>query len=506
MFEDNRKGQLDVEALEKARSEGKRIGLVMGSWDQCHIGHIRYLKRAKEECDYLIVGVDSDEKIRKRKGPNRPLIPEDERYDTIMEIGVNKVKTYEIGKSVADDIVYKPANEAKWELIKKVRPDVLIAIPENYSMEDVDKLTNECGVGRVAIFGRQAETSSSNKLRKRLIANFSDKVDDYEEKLNKSLEETRERLRLKDINDRPEEPFPFMSEHLANSTDWMLPVVAAAKVKDKWYFGTNQCDYTISKDDLNNRTELFYSTVEHAEINLLKRISDIGTTDTVYVSLFPCDKCMKTLIDKGIKKIYYLEDHLERNWSKRSHELADKKGIELINLSKEKINNIEEKQEEVETQNIDYNKYKYIYPPNVRHQEQLDIMIDNEKNNLDPLDKDVLNNEVVFTTDYWNVTKNKFSYEGAEDQYLISSMKPIYKIEDLTNEMIDDLLKVWKKLMKEYNIDGGALCFRFGDCSLSGASLKRLHAHIIKPEEGKKVKFTIGGKKVLKKEFKIKNN
>jgi len=114
MFEDNRKGQLDVEALEKARSEGKRIGLVMGSWDQCHIGHIRYLKRAKEECDYLVVGVDSDDKIRKRKGPNRPLIPEDERYDTIMEIGVNKVKKYEIGKSVADDIVFKPANEAKW--------------------------------------------------------------------------------------------------------------------------------------------------------------------------------------------------------------------------------------------------------------------------------------------------------------------------------------------------------------------------------------------------------
>ena len=88
MFEDERKGQLDEEALEQARKDKKRIGLVMGSWDQCHIGHIRYLKRAKEECDYLIVGVDSDEKIRKRKGPNRPLIPEDERYDTIKELGV----------------------------------------------------------------------------------------------------------------------------------------------------------------------------------------------------------------------------------------------------------------------------------------------------------------------------------------------------------------------------------------------------------------------------------
>ena len=498
MFEDNRKGQLDVEALEKARKEGKKIGLVMGSWDQCHIGHIRYLKRAKEECDYLIVGVDSDEKIRKRKGPNRPLIPEDERYDTIMEIGVNRVKKYEEGKSVADDIVYKPANEAKWELIKKVKPDVLIAIPENYSMEDIDKLTNEYGVGRVAIFGRQAETSSSNKLRKRLIANFSDKVDGYEEKFNKSLEDTRQRLGL---NEMMEEPFSFMSEHLANSTDWIQPVVSAAKVNNKWYFGTNQCDYTISKNDLNNRTELFYSTVEHAEINLLKRIGDIGQTDTVYVSLFPCDKCMKTLIDKGIKKIYYLEDHLERNWSKRSHELANKKGIELINLSKEEIT-----KEKEENKEIDYSNYKYIYPPNAREQEQLDIMMDREYNNIDPLDINYVNQDIIFKEKNWYVTKNKFAYEGVKNQFLICSLNPIYKIEDITDEMWTELGKICIRLKNEYNISGGALCFRIGDCSFSGASLKRLHAHLIEPLEGSKTKFNIGGNKVLKNSLVLKTN
>ena len=48
MFEDERKGQLDLEALEKARSEGKTIGLVQGSWDQFHIGHQRYIKKSKE--------------------------------------------------------------------------------------------------------------------------------------------------------------------------------------------------------------------------------------------------------------------------------------------------------------------------------------------------------------------------------------------------------------------------------------------------------------------------
>ena len=485
-------GELDIEALTQARLAGKKIGLVQGSWDQFHYGHLRYIKKAKENCDYLIVGLDSDAKIQKRKGKNRPLIPEDERYAMIKELGVNKNKTYEPGKSLVDDIVIKPVDEVKWGLIKQIKPDVLVTITENYTTEEYNELTNICG--SVVVLPRQAETSTTNILRKKLISNMADKVADFENEHRHAVEETRKRLDFEELKD---EPILDMLKHLEDSTDWKSPVVAAAKVKDKWYFGTNQCDHTISKEDLNNRTELFYSTVEHAEINLLKRITDIGTTDTVYVSLFPCDKCMKTLIDKGVKTIYYMEDHLERNWSKRSHKLAEEKGIETICLL--------EPQKEEEQPEVDFDSYKYIYPPNTRHQDQLDIMIDNESNNLDPLDPNVLTNEVVFTTEWWNVTKNKFPYEGAELHFLLVSMKPIYKVEDMPKEMMDDLQDVWIKLMEDYDIPGGALCFRFGDCSLSGASLKRLHAHIIKPYEENKVKFPMGGHKMLKKGLVIKN-
>ena len=75
----------------------------------------------------------------------------------------------------------------------------------------------------------------------------------------------------------------------------------------------------------------------------------------------------------------------------------------------------------------------------------------------------------------------------------------------MSEEMKLDLYEIWEKIVNEYDLPGGALCFRFGDCSLSGASLKRLHAHIIKPKEEDKVKFPIGGHKVLKKELKIKS-
>ena len=494
MFEDVRKGQLDTDSLEKARKEGKVIGLVQGSWDQFHIGHQRYIKKAKEKCDYLIVGVDSDEKIRKRKGPNRPLIPEDERYEMIKELGVGHVGKYEQGKSVADDIVIKSANEAKWGLIKQVKPDVLIAIPENYSMEDVDKLVNECGVGSVAFFGRQAETSTSNKLRQKLIANMSDKVEDYEAKANKAVEDTIEKLKL---NELEEEPYKEMAKHLKESTDWITPVVAAAFVNSKWYFGANQCDHTIPKKDLNERTELFYSTTTHAEINLLKRIGDIGETDTIYVSLFPCDKCMKTLINKGIKKIYYLDDHLDKNWSKRSHALAEEKGIETIKVGEPIVEEVDER---------DYSGYKFIYPPNARKQEQLDIMIDKENKNEDPLAPENLNPEaqkVVFETNHWCITLNRFPYENANTQILGITKDDVYRWEDLSKESFDEVQGIINKLISEYNLDGGAFCWRFGDPAKSGASLKRLHFHVIMPEQDKKVKFPIGGNKKLKKDLTI---
>ena len=246
-------GELDIESLTKARLEGKKIGLVQGSWDQFHYGHLRYIKKAKENCDYLIVGLDSDSKIQKRKGKNRPLIPEEERYAMIKELGINKNRTYEPGKSLVDDIVIKSVDEAKWGLIKQVRPDVLITITENYTTEEYDELTKYCD--SIIILPRQAETSTTNILRKKLITNMADKVEDFEIKHNKAVEETSKRLKLDQKN---EEPFSGMKEHLNDSTDWITPVVAAAKIKDKWYYGTNQCDHTIPKKDLNNRTELFY--------------------------------------------------------------------------------------------------------------------------------------------------------------------------------------------------------------------------------------------------------
>lgn len=296
-----------------AKRNKQRVGLVQGSWDLFHLGHLRYILKARELCDFLVIAMDGDAKIRKRKGPTRPVIPESERHEFIELLGI------------ADAIVVKGADEPKWHLIKTIRPDVLIAISENYSDDDIEKLKEFCG--EVAILPRQAETSTSDKIRQITIDNRVAAQCDTD-KVLQAIQENIERLPSVDVLG---ELYPSLFYEMAHSTDEVHPVCAACKYQGKWYFGTNQVDTTIPSQDKEQRTELFYSTVEHAEINLLKKmgyVEDLSSTP-VYLSLCPCDRCLKTLINKGVKQVFYLEDRPEAGWSIRAHKLAQDKGVEL---------------------------------------------------------------------------------------------------------------------------------------------------------------------------------
>jgi len=131
---------------------GLRIVLTSGTFDLFHIGHAQYLEKAKQLGDLLIVGVDSDEKVKQRKGPNRPVVPEHERVAIISHV------------RHADVITLKGANDPKNHLIRLVSPDVLVVSKSTkHEDEEVDGKKQFCG--EIVVLEPQSATSTSAKLR-----------------------------------------------------------------------------------------------------------------------------------------------------------------------------------------------------------------------------------------------------------------------------------------------------------------------------------------------------
>jgi D-glycero-beta-D-manno-heptose 1-phosphate adenylyltransferase len=133
------------------RALGLRIVLTQGTYDMVHIGHGRYFAEAKKRGDLLIVGVDSDKKVRSRKGPDRPVVPQNERLEMLTHM-----------RSV-DAVFLKEIHHPKWALIKAIRPDVLVATKQTYNKTQLKKLKKYCK--EVVVLEPQATTSTSAKIR-----------------------------------------------------------------------------------------------------------------------------------------------------------------------------------------------------------------------------------------------------------------------------------------------------------------------------------------------------
>ncbi len=94
------------------KSRGKRIVFTNGCFDIIHIGHVRYLKEAKALGDILIVGLNSDDSVRRLK-PGRPINPESQRAEVLASL-------------CSVDFVTIFREDTPYELIRTVRPDVLV--------------------------------------------------------------------------------------------------------------------------------------------------------------------------------------------------------------------------------------------------------------------------------------------------------------------------------------------------------------------------------------------
>lgn len=115
-----------------------RVGYTTGVFDMFHIGHLNILRRAKEQCDYLIVGVSTDELVKEYKNKT-PIIPFEERAEIVRSIDcVDRViaqenrDKYEAWRELKFDVMFvgddwkgKPLFMKVEEEFKKVGVDVV---------------------------------------------------------------------------------------------------------------------------------------------------------------------------------------------------------------------------------------------------------------------------------------------------------------------------------------------------------------------------------------------
>ncbi len=105
------------------RFKSKKIVFTNGCFDILHLGHIDYLAKAAELGDILVIGLNTDDSVRKLKGAGRPIQDEVSRAMTLASM------------RFVDAVVYF-GEDTPYELIKTINPDVLVK-GADYKPEDI---------------------------------------------------------------------------------------------------------------------------------------------------------------------------------------------------------------------------------------------------------------------------------------------------------------------------------------------------------------------------------
>jgi len=139
--------------IDELKEKGLRVVLTQGVYDLLHEGHARYLEKALGLGDVLVVGVDTDEFTRARKGPNRPIVPFEERLGMLAHLRhVSILTKRDVGTEIGD-------------LIRTVQPHVLVTseTTKDFPPEDVAVYKTYCE--EIVTLPAQATTSTTARIR-----------------------------------------------------------------------------------------------------------------------------------------------------------------------------------------------------------------------------------------------------------------------------------------------------------------------------------------------------
>ncbi|HEX2172384.1 MAG TPA: D-glycero-beta-D-manno-heptose 1-phosphate adenylyltransferase [Dehalococcoidia bacterium] len=142
---------------ERLRAGGRLVVFTNGCFDLIHSGHVRYLAAARALGDHLIVGLNSDDSVRRLKGAGRPILPAEDRADILAAL---RAVDYVV---VFDDDTAEP-------LVAALQPDIYVKGGDYRAGTDGGKPLPEAAIvarygGRVELVDLHAGRSTTDIIR-----------------------------------------------------------------------------------------------------------------------------------------------------------------------------------------------------------------------------------------------------------------------------------------------------------------------------------------------------
>jgi D-beta-D-heptose 7-phosphate kinase/D-beta-D-heptose 1-phosphate adenosyltransferase len=138
--------------LQDLKTKKKRIVFTNGCFDLLHVGHLRYLEKARSLGHILVVGLNSDRSVRTLKGPERPILPQRERAEILAGLACVDYVT------IFDEPT--PLN-----LISSLRPDILVKGGDWTKEDVVGREVVETSGGKVKILPFVEGSSTTNLIQ-----------------------------------------------------------------------------------------------------------------------------------------------------------------------------------------------------------------------------------------------------------------------------------------------------------------------------------------------------
>ena len=149
---------IDLNQLGQLRSayrrEGKTVVFTNGCFDILHVGHVRYLNAAKKLGEILIVGLNSDESVRRLKGDGRPINPAEDRAEVLAGL-----------RSIDHVVIFNDSTAE--ELVRRLKPDIYVK-GGDYSIDRLPESAIVAAYGGKTVLVPLVEGRSTTNLIKRI--------------------------------------------------------------------------------------------------------------------------------------------------------------------------------------------------------------------------------------------------------------------------------------------------------------------------------------------------